>query len=106
MDLGGKSDPYCILEVGKQKIQTNYKQSTLNPYWDEAFTFEIESKGQVLNAIVMDKDSIGKDDFEGSSQIPISIFSDQLSHDQWFDLQGVTPGSGQCGRIHLIIQWI
>lgn len=41
MDMDGTSDPYVILQIEDQRIETNYKKSTLNPVWNESFTFEI-----------------------------------------------------------------
>lgn len=31
MDLDGRSDPYCILEVGNQQYKSKVKNRTLNP---------------------------------------------------------------------------
>lgn len=41
MDMEGTSDPYVILMIEDQKIETNYKKSTLAPVWNESFTFDI-----------------------------------------------------------------
>lgn len=47
MDYGGTSDPYCILEVGDEIIETTAKQKTLNPRWDESFSFPITTGKEV-----------------------------------------------------------
>jgi Ca2+-dependent lipid-binding protein len=47
MDYGGTSDPYCILEVGDEIIETTVKQKTLNPRWDESFSFPIATGKEV-----------------------------------------------------------
>lgn len=49
MDYGGTSDPYCILEVGDEIIETTAKQKTLNPRWDESFSFPIATGKEVNN---------------------------------------------------------
>jgi len=41
LDMDGTSDPYVILQIEDQRIETNFKKSTLNPVWTESFTFEI-----------------------------------------------------------------
>jgi len=41
LDMDGTSDPYVILQIEDQRIETNFKKSTLNPVWNESFTFEI-----------------------------------------------------------------
>lgn len=41
MDMDGTSDPYVILRIEDQQIETQFRKSTLNPVWNESFTFEI-----------------------------------------------------------------
>jgi Ca2+-dependent lipid-binding protein len=65
MDMDGTSDPYVILEIEDQRIETNYKQQTLSPVWNESFTFDIINGREALKITVMDKDTFGNDDFEG-----------------------------------------
>ncbi len=65
MDMDGFSDPYVELLIEGQKIQTNYKKSTLTPVWNESFTFDIQHGRDPLEVYVYDKDTFGNDDFEG-----------------------------------------
>jgi Ca2+-dependent lipid-binding protein len=65
MDMEGTSDPYVVLQIEDQKIETNYKKSTLAPVWNESFTFDIIHGKEPLKITVMDKDTFGNDDFEG-----------------------------------------
>jgi hypothetical protein len=39
MRLAGKSDPYCKLRVGRKKKLSKVKSKTLNPRWNETFSF-------------------------------------------------------------------
>ena len=56
-DGNGFSDPYCILKVGKQKPkQTSVQKKTLNPIWNEKFTFAAESMGDQVVIEVWDQD--------------------------------------------------
>lgn len=41
MDVDGASDPYVELSIEDQVIQTNFKKATLDPVWNESFTFDI-----------------------------------------------------------------
>ncbi len=43
MDRGGTSDPFCELQLGKQKKKTKVKPKTLNPQWDETFLLDYSS---------------------------------------------------------------
>jgi Ca2+-dependent lipid-binding protein len=37
-DLGGKSDPFCVLELVNTRLQTHTEYKTLNPEWNKLFT--------------------------------------------------------------------
>ena len=83
MDMDGTSDPYVILSVEDQKIETNYKKSTLSPVWNESFTLDIMHGRDVLKVIVMDKDTFGNDDFEGQCIVSLNMLRDQMKKDEW-----------------------
>ena len=36
-DLGGKSDPYCVLELVNNRLQTHTEYKTLAPEWGKLF---------------------------------------------------------------------
>uniref|UniRef100_A0A672NDR4 Synaptotagmin n=1 Tax=Sinocyclocheilus grahami TaxID=75366 RepID=A0A672NDR4_SINGR len=107
MDVGGLSDPYVkiqLLQNGKRlkKKKTTVKKNTLNPYYNESFSFEIplEQMQKILVAVtVFDYDKIGKNDaigkiFIGSKATGTAIkhWSDMLANPrrpiaQWHPLQ-------------------
>jgi len=37
-DLGGKSDPFCVLELVNSRLQTQTEYKTLAPNWQKIFT--------------------------------------------------------------------
>lgn len=37
-DLGGKSDPFCVLELVNARLQTQTEYKTLTPNWNKIFT--------------------------------------------------------------------
>lgn len=37
-DLGGKSDPFCVLELINSRLQTQTEYKTLSPNWNKIFT--------------------------------------------------------------------
>lgn len=36
-DIGGKSDPYAVLELTNDRVQTNTEYKTLAPTWQKVF---------------------------------------------------------------------
>jgi len=36
-DIGGKSDPYCVLELVNERLQTHTQYKTLSPDWGKVF---------------------------------------------------------------------
>ena len=107
MDYDGTSDPYVILQLSKQKIQSSYIKNTLDPVWNETYTFDVQSRDEILRLVVMDRDPVGTDDFEGKCTIPLRDLRDQMKHDEWFNLEPETPGTPWQGRVpnkHLTMQ--
>ena len=86
LDVDGTSDPYVILQIEDQRIETTFKKSTLNPVWNESFTFEIHHGRDPLFIEVMDKDTFGEDESEGVCTFSLDDLRDQMKHDQWLDL--------------------
>ncbi|KAM3877545.1 synaptotagmin-2-like [Diretmus argenteus] len=115
MDACGLSDPYVkiqLLQGGKRlkKKKTTVKKNTLNPYYNESFSFEIplEQMQKILVAVtVFDYDKIGKNDaigkiFVGSKATGLGLkhWSDMLSNPrrpiaQWHPLQQEEDIDGQ-----------
>ena len=41
-DIGGKSDPFAVLELVNARLQTHTEYKTLNPEWNKQFTFNVK----------------------------------------------------------------
>ncbi|XP_037333381.2 synaptotagmin Va isoform X2 [Pungitius pungitius] len=107
MDVGGLSDPFVKVVLqhnGKRlkKKKTSVKQNTLNPYFNESFSFEIPfSQIQKLQVVitVYDYDKLGSNDAigkcwmgYGASGVGLRHWSDMLANPrrpvaQWHTLQ-------------------
>lgn len=78
-DLNGKSDPFCVLELGNDRLQTHTVYKTLNPEWDKVFTFPIKDIHDILEVTVFDEDGDKAPDFLGKVAIPVlSIHNGQM----------------------------
>ncbi|KAG0050923.1 hypothetical protein BGZ83_004287 [Gryganskiella cystojenkinii] len=71
-DRNGFSDPYVKLSVGGHKFTTDVIHKSLNPVWDAAFDFDLESQSfpDQINLMFWDKDRWGRDDYLGTVYIP------------------------------------
>nr|XP_005994494.1 PREDICTED: synaptotagmin-5 [Latimeria chalumnae] len=93
LDIGGTSDPYVkvyLLPDKKKKFETKVHRKTLNPSFNESFTFKIpyaELGGKTLVMAVYDFDRFSKHDAIGEIQIPMNTVD--LAHviEEWRDLQ-------------------
>uniref|UniRef100_A0A8C0LVX9 Multiple C2 and transmembrane domain-containing protein 2 n=1 Tax=Canis lupus familiaris TaxID=9615 RepID=A0A8C0LVX9_CANLF len=70
-DFSGKSDPFCLLELGNDRLQTHTIYKNLNPEWNKVFTFPIKDIHDVLEVTVFDEDGDKPPDFLGKVAIPL-----------------------------------
>ncbi|TRY86721.1 hypothetical protein DNTS_031469 [Danionella cerebrum] len=70
-DLNGKSDPFCVLELGNNRLQTHTIYKTLNPEWNKVFTFPVKDIHEALEVTVFDEDGDKAPDFLGKVAIPL-----------------------------------
>ncbi|XP_016366269.1 multiple C2 and transmembrane domain-containing protein 2, partial [Sinocyclocheilus rhinocerous] len=70
-DLNGKSDPFCVLELGNNRLQTHTIYKTLNPEWNKVFTFPVKDIHEVLEVTVFDEDGDKAPDFLGKVALPL-----------------------------------
>lgn len=70
-DLNGKSDPFCVLEVGNDRLQTHTVYKSLNPEWNEVITLPVKDIHDVLIVTIFDDDGDKAPDFLGKVAIPL-----------------------------------
>ncbi|XP_036133765.1 multiple C2 and transmembrane domain-containing protein 2 isoform X2 [Molossus molossus] len=75
-DFSGKSDPFCLLELGNDQLQTHTIYKTLNPEWNKVFTFPVKDVHDVLEVTVFDEDGDKPPDFLGKVSIPLLSIRD------------------------------
>lgn len=92
MDSGGTSDPYVkvyVLPDKKKKFDTKVHKKTLNPVFNETFTFKIpfqEMGGKTLVMSVYDFDRFSKHDVIGEIKIPMNTLDLAKPIEEWRDL--------------------
>ncbi|XP_019934296.1 synaptotagmin VIII isoform X2 [Paralichthys olivaceus] len=92
MDLGGFSDPYVKLQLALdkrkwKKRKTSIKKKTLNPYYNESFTFDVSFQQiQRVNLVisVWDHDAMTRNDAMGKIFLGCDATGNQLRH--WADM--------------------
>ncbi|XP_062860613.1 multiple C2 and transmembrane domain-containing protein 2 [Trichomycterus rosablanca] len=70
-DLNGKSDPFCVLELGNSKLQTHTIYKTIHPEWKATFTLPIKDIHDVLLVSVFGEDGDKAPDFLGKVALPL-----------------------------------
>ncbi|XP_077419789.1 multiple C2 and transmembrane domain-containing protein 2-like isoform X2 [Vanacampus margaritifer] len=95
-DLNGKSDPFCVLELCNDRLQTHTVYKSLQPEWNKVFTFPVRDVHEVLLVTVFDEDGDKAPDFLGKVAIRLlSIRSRQQINMplKKEDLGGLTKGN-------------
>uniref|UniRef100_A0ABM5EWV6 Multiple C2 and transmembrane domain-containing protein 2 isoform X1 n=2 Tax=Pogona vitticeps TaxID=103695 RepID=A0ABM5EWV6_9SAUR len=70
-DFSGKSDPFCVLELGNARLQSYTIYKNLNPEWNQVFTFPVKDIHDILEVTVFDEDGDKPPDFLGKVVIPL-----------------------------------
>ncbi|KAI3466873.1 hypothetical protein Pfo_023536 [Paulownia fortunei] len=65
------SDPYVILTLGQQKVQTSVVKSNLNPVWNEELKLAVPQDYGSIKLLVYDHDMFSADDIMGEAEIDI-----------------------------------
>ncbi|XP_072946491.1 multiple C2 and transmembrane domain-containing protein isoform X4 [Epargyreus clarus] len=84
-DLGGKSDPFCVLELGNARLQTHTEYKTLAPNWMKIFTFTVKDISSILELTVYDEDHDHKVEFLGKLAVP--LLNIRNGEKRWFALK-------------------
>uniref|UniRef100_A0A4W4G0M0 C2 domain-containing protein n=1 Tax=Electrophorus electricus TaxID=8005 RepID=A0A4W4G0M0_ELEEL len=70
-DVTGKSDPFCVVELSNDRLQTHTVYKNLNPEWNKVFMFNVKDIHSVLEVTVYDEDRDRSADFLGKVSIPL-----------------------------------
>ena len=96
------SCPYALVRVGTMERRTKTILKTLNPHWNEDFSFDGVSEQSLLRVALYDNDVMTEDHFLGECIVPVCALTDADKTETWRALE-VRPGSTEyvCGKLCL-----
>ncbi|XP_020220377.1 probable ADP-ribosylation factor GTPase-activating protein AGD13 isoform X2 [Cajanus cajan] len=65
------SDPYVVLSLGQQTVQTTVIPSNLNPVWNEEYMLSVPEHYGQMKLKVFDSDTFSSDDIMGEAEIDL-----------------------------------
>lgn len=93
-DIGGYSDPYCMLLAYDangctlNSWKTPTMQENLNPSWMQGFDMtELVGEAKRLHVQIWDADQVGQNDFMGEILIDFAAFEHPGTTEAWYDLK-------------------
>ena len=103
MDTGaffgvGAADPYLVLQLGDRTHKTKKQKGTLEPVWEEEFSFRGVGEGQQLVVRCFDWDRFTSDDPMGQVVIPTL---EMAGMPQWYALQPMAGCEQPRGELRL-----
>lgn len=111
LDMGGTSDPYVkvyLLPDKKKKFETKVHRKTLNPVFNESFTFKslpyAEAMNKTLVFAIFDFDRFSKHDQIGEVKVPLCQIDLAQTIEEWRELQSVEGEGGQVR--HRFRSWV
>ncbi|XP_067885811.1 multiple C2 and transmembrane domain-containing protein 1-like isoform X2 [Heterodontus francisci] len=103
-DVTGSSDPFCVIELNNDRLQTHTVHRSLNPEWNKVFTFNIKDIHSVLEVSVYDEDRDRTADFLGKVAIP--LLSIQNGEEKAYVLKNKNMTGATKGVIYLEMEVI
>ncbi|NXR07747.1 SYT1 protein, partial [Semnornis frantzii] len=113
MDSGGTSDPYVIVYLTsdmKKRYETKVYRRTLNPAFNETFTFQVSQAEVPESTLVMqvyDFNRFAKHDIIGEVRLPLAKVNLQHVIEQWSDLAAASKvEEEQLGEICFSLRYV
>ncbi|NXN19816.1 SYT1 protein, partial [Indicator maculatus] len=113
MDSGGTSDPYVIVYLTSdttKRYETKVYRKTLNPIFNESFTFQVPQAEVPESTLVMqiyDFNRFAKHDIIGEVRLPLAKVNLQHVIEQWSDLAAASKvEEEQLGEICFSLRYV
>lgn len=73
LNFKGKSNPYLIVQLNKQKLQTKAEKDTLNPYWNQSLIFSVSSLDDILRITCYNYEKYSYNEYMGEIELPLNF---------------------------------
>jgi len=100
MDIGGKSDCFVGVTIGKFSHKSKVIKSSLTPIWNEKFDVDIASMNETIVFSVYDWDQLSRNDLIGKVEFKLSNLR-QGKNDLWLALPQI---NNKFPQIHVVLQ--
>ncbi|XAR57489.1 hypothetical protein NMG60_11025651 [Bertholletia excelsa] len=111
MKSGGTTDAYCVAKYGNKWVRTRTLLNTLNPRWNEQYTWEVYDPCTVITIGVFDNWHIngkeeGRDPRIGKVRVRLSTLETDRIYTHFYPLLVLQPnGLKKNGELHLAIRF-
>ena len=103
-DISGTSDPYIKIFYGsEEKYITSVVEKTLNPIWNETFTFFTDDLNIPLVFQIYDRDRIGRDETMGSVKLDLWKLPFERLYSVTLDLEDEKRDDARHGMLKIAI---
>jgi hypothetical protein len=103
-DFLGSFNPYIVMILDKEKDISHYKEDTVDPVWNQDYTFSVTSKDSNFRLELYDKNFPKQ--LDGFVEIPLRDLAHQQKVEEWYNLvkEDNTPHTGAI-RLKLHFLW-
>ncbi|XBH91852.1 hypothetical protein VPH35_083119 [Triticum aestivum] len=109
---GRSTDAYCVAKYGPKWVRTRTIMNTLNPQWNEQYTWEVFDPCTVITVVVFDNSQIGskngdaRDESIGKVRIRLSTLENDRVYTHFYPLLALKPsGLKKTGELHLAVRF-
>ncbi|EMS60507.1 Multiple C2 and transmembrane domain-containing protein 2 [Triticum urartu] len=109
---GRSTDAYCVAKYGPKWVRTRTIMNTLNPQWNEQYTWEVFDPCTVITVVVFDNSQIGskngdaRDESIGKVRIRLSTLETDRVYTHFYPLLALKPsGLKKTGELHLAVRF-
>lgn len=101
--ITNSANPYCIVQVERQKERTRKEKKTLNPNFHERFNFYVSEPYATVDVCVYSANKVMQDDFLGRVEVPVKTLQFDTPKEGWYPLQPLIAGKTVTGELCLRI---